>query len=85
MRLITDNQTVWISNCADVQSDLELYCQHMAYAPCGRIRISDSFKMINCISFALIKLLDPDFNTFKDKDLYVEKTKVKISKYPIKT
>ena len=36
-------------------------------------------------TFALIKLLDPDFNTFKDKDLYVEKTKVKISKYPIKT
>ena len=35
-------------------------------------------------TFALIKLLDPDFNTFKDKDLYVEKTKVKISKYPIK-
>ena len=35
-------------------------------------------------TFAVIKLLDPDFNIFKDKDLYVEKTKVKISKNPIK-
>ncbi len=35
-------------------------------------------------TFAIIKLLDPDFNIFKDKDLYVEKTKVKISKNPIK-